>query len=74
MLVSDNIEKPPFGDPSDCKSCPQWNDRIGRCMVPLRERRDLCGSLAELFETPVSTSGDFELFPRRRPQETIHGT
>jgi hypothetical protein len=37
-------------DPEHCKSCPDWNDRAGRCRVPVRDRKKLCGSDAIRYE------------------------
>lgn len=46
-------------DPSDCKTCPEWDDRAGRCRIPPRERT--CGSEGWRHEGP-SGPANFDLF------------
>ncbi len=47
-------------DPENCKSCPDWNDRAGRCRLPPRART--CGSDGWRYESRPAPRLAFDLF------------
>lgn len=74
MLANEQIEKPPHGDPSHCKGCPNWHEGLGLCVIPVEQRADLCGSRAERFEPRAESSEtDFELYRRPEPVQRKGG-
>jgi hypothetical protein len=70
MLGSiDSVERSPVGDPSDCKACPQWNDCIGRCMIPPADRYEMCGSVPPQDIEPDG----FDLYRKGPVSHTLPG-